>query len=248
MNARRNALKDRPLLIAYFPLGDPATPLDALDVYAQSGVDYVELGWPARDPYLDGSDVRASMARASQGAALADLAQAKRTLRGMAPRSLLMTYAEADHPALENDEMFNGLDSLLLVAPPHDPHRRAMETRARRAGTTICVFLPLPLSANDIASARQADGYVMLQAAPGVTGLRPSLDPSNRERIALLRREGVSAPLVLGFGVSQAEHARAAVEFGADGIVVGSAALRAGREGREALGVLLRALRSGLDG
>ena len=50
------------------------------------------------------------------------------------------------------------------------------------------------------------------------------------------------------FGVSTAEHARAAVALGADGVVVGSAALRAALQGPAALAGLLKALRRGLDG
>jgi len=42
----------RPLLAVYFPLGDPEIVVDLLDVYAENRVDIVELGWPARDPYL----------------------------------------------------------------------------------------------------------------------------------------------------------------------------------------------------
>jgi tryptophan synthase alpha chain len=252
MKAHRGGshLATNPLLVAYFPLGDPDTPIEWLDVYAESGVDFVEFGWPARDPYLDGPDVRTSMARASPSAALAALTHAKRRLgaRAAPPRSLLMTYAEALHPGLDNNELFCALDAVLVVGSPANPLRMAMEAGARRTGAAICAFLPLPLRADDIGAARRADGYAMLQAAPGVTGPRQALDPSNGERIALLRREGVAAPVVLGFGVSQAAHARAAVKWGADGIVVGSAALRAARAGRAELGALLKELRGGLDG
>ena len=45
-------------------LAIPPSAADLLDLYADAGVDVVECGWPARDPYLDGPDVRASMARA----------------------------------------------------------------------------------------------------------------------------------------------------------------------------------------
>ena len=47
----------RARLVVYFPLADPALPIDLLDLYAEAGVDVVEFGWPAREPYLDGPDV-----------------------------------------------------------------------------------------------------------------------------------------------------------------------------------------------
>ena len=85
----------------------------------------------------------------------------------------------------------------------------------------------------------------MLQAAPGLTGPRASLDPANAGRIASLRASGVAAPILLGFGVSNGEQARAAVGLGADGVVVGSAALRAALAGRAELAALLKDLRTG---
>jgi tryptophan synthase alpha chain len=240
----------RPLLAVYFPLGDPEVPVGMLDVHAETGVDIVELGWPARDPHLDGPDVRASMARASGGDPRAALRSALQRLAGypQAPRALLMTYAETDHPALADATLFRGLHAVLAVGPPNDPSRAGIEARARRAGAAVSVFMPLPVPEADLAAARGADGYVMLQAAPGVTGPRAALDPANGERVARLREAGVAAPIVLGFGVSEGAQARAAVALGADGIVVGSAALRAARRGCGALGVLLRELRNGLDG
>ena len=239
----------RPTLVVYFPLGDPEIPIDGLDVYAERGVDFVEFGWPAREPYLDGPDVSASMARASLGDPRAALAGALSRLaaHAHAPKALLMTYGEASHPGLEDVSFFHGLDALLVVGSPTDPLRLTLEARARQAGVAISVFLPLPLTEADIAAARDADGYVMLQAAPGVTGPRATLDPGNRERIALLRVAGVRAPIILGFGLSEGAQARAAVELGADGVVVGSAALRAGRRGLSELETLLRDLRNDLD-
>ena len=89
-----------PSLIAYFPLADAIVPTHLLDLYADAGVDIVEFGWPARDPYLDGVDVRASMARAAQGDPRAALTAACERLSShrKAPKVVIMTYAEPDHP------------------------------------------------------------------------------------------------------------------------------------------------------
>ncbi len=236
-------------LIVYFPLGDPAVAPDVLDLYADSGVDVVECGWPASEPYLDGPDVRASMARALPQDLARAWSQVRERLAGRSgPGALLMTYATARHPGLNDPQFFSGAYGVLAVAPAGDFCRAALEAHARASGAAVCAFLPEPLSEDDIAEARSADGYVMLQAAPGLTGPRLSLDRANADRIAWLRASGISAPIVLGFGVSTPEHAQAAVTFGADGVVVGSAALRAALQGPAALGALLKGLRKGLDG
>ncbi len=235
--------------IAYFPLADPAVPIAFLDLYANAAVDAVEFGWPSREPYLDGPDIRASMTRALGRDPLAALTAALQRLakHSKPPGAVVMTYAEADHPALSNRALFQGVDAVLVVAPPDDAIRAAIEARARIAGAAVSTFLPLPLTEADVAAARHADGYVMLQAAPDLTGPRVSLDPANAGRIAELREAGVDAPIVLGFGISSGAQARAAIGFGADGAVVGSAALRAALKGSAELAALLDDLRNGLN-
>ena len=172
-------------LAAFFPLADPLAPIDLLDVYAGEGVDYVEFGWPAKDPYLDGPDVRDAMKRAGPGDPAAALISAcgmlARHIAG--PRALLMTYAEPGHPALTNLLLFDAIDALLVVAPAGDRTRISMETQAQARGVAVSSFLALPLAEADIAAATRASGYVMLQAAPGVTGPRATLDPVNAARI-----------------------------------------------------------------
>ena len=110
------------------------------------------------------------------------------------------------------------------------------------------MFVPAALHPDDGAAAGRADGYVMLQAAPGLTGPRASLDPANAGASPVCAPAGVAAPILLGFGVSNGAQARGAVSLGADGVVVGSAALRAALAGRAELAALLKDLRTGLDG
>lgn len=237
-------------LAAFFPLADPLAPIDLLDIYAGEGVDYVEFGWPAKGPYLDGPDVRDAMTRAGSADPGAALLSCCERLAGRSdrPQALLMTYAEPEHPALVNQKLFEAIDALLAVAPANDAVRVSMETLARANGTAVSSFLALPLADADVFAATQASGYVMLQAAPGVTGPRATLDPDNAVRISALRAKGISAPILLGFGISNGAQARAAIDLGADGIVVGSAVLRAAIQGPSALAHCLKDLRNALNG
>ena len=227
-----------PRLVVYFPLGDPAVLLDLIDVYDGEGVDIVECGWPALDPYLDGPDVRDSMARAGEPTAAWAAVRERR--------------AGVDAKPVVDDLRWAGSYGRRGAAarrlavprgrPAGRPRRATLEAAARASGAKVCAFLPLPLTGADVAEARRADGYVMLQAAPGVTGPRPSLDPANTERLTRLRTSGVVAPVVLGFGISNGAQARTAVGLGADGVVVGSAALRTGARGLD------QGFAEGLDG
>src|SRR3982751_5697696 len=54
----------RPALICYLPLGDPAGGDDLAGLYAECGVDILEIGVPGGDPYLDGPTIAESFRRA----------------------------------------------------------------------------------------------------------------------------------------------------------------------------------------
>jgi tryptophan synthase alpha chain len=88
-------------------------------------------------------------------------------------------------------------------------------------------------------------GFVYLISRLGVTGARDDVPPDLESTITRLRR-ATSLPVCVGFGISSTEQARRIGTL-ADGIVVGSAIVRAaGRDISEAL-ALARDLRSALD-
>jgi len=89
---------------------------------------------------------------------------------------------------------------------------------------------------------------VMLQANPGPTGIKPVVLPDNASVIGMLRTLGVTTPIALGIGIGNPEQARAAVEMGADGVVVGTLMVETMLRGRGALQDLLLSLREALDG
>ena len=88
----------------------------------------------------------------------------------------------------------------------------------------------------------------MLQANPGPTGIKPVVLPDNARVIAMLRKLGLASPIALGIGIGNAEQARAAVQMGADGIVIGSLTIEMLLVGRSALVELLTSLREAIDG
>jgi len=250
-SAARNVrpLRQPPILSCYFPLGDPLVGLDLLDVFIAEGVDVIEIGMSAPDPFLDGPDIRSSMARADRANWRVDLDRVLEHLAQYArpPKALLMTYVDTAHPALSDTGLWRGIDSLLVVARKGDRLALAVEQAAVEKGVALSAFLSLPLANDEVTRARSAAFYVMLQAAEGQTGPRETLDGESHARIARLRADGVDAPILLGFGISSGRQAREARDQDADGIIVGSQVLRAALAGRDELKSLLRDLRSGLD-
>jgi tryptophan synthase alpha chain len=72
--------------------------------------------------------------------------------------------------------------------------------------------------------------------------------PNNTKVIGMLRKLGLRSPIALGIGIGNAEQARAALEMGADGIVIGSLTVETMLRGRSELVELLRSLREAIDG
>jgi tryptophan synthase alpha chain len=94
--------------------------------------------------------------------------------------------------------------------------------------------------------ARHGSGFVYLISRLGVTGIQQSTSTSLPQTVRRLRST-TTLPICVGFGISTPDHARTVGSF-ADGIVVGSALVRAAEQGADAVEKLTRSLRSALDG
>ena len=93
--------------------------------------------------------------------------------------------------------------------------------------------------------ARHGGGFVYLISRLGVTGERAELPPELPDTVRRLRAS-TTLPICIGFGISTPAQAKAAAQLG-DGVVVGSALVRAaGRSVQEAI-ELTAALRAAID-
>ena len=93
--------------------------------------------------------------------------------------------------------------------------------------------------------ARTGSGFVYLISRLGVTGEQATLSAELPATAARLRA-ATSLPVCIGFGIATPEQARAAAAL-ADGVVVGSAIVRAAGESVDAAVALATALRRGID-
>ncbi|HEX2377270.1 MAG TPA: tryptophan synthase subunit alpha, partial [Gaiellales bacterium] len=81
----------------------------------------------------------------------------------------------------------------------------------------------------DVACAR-AGGFIYLVSVAGTTGARAQASDRVAGLIARVRPH-TPLPLLVGFGISTAEHLRAMLDAGADGVVIGSRAIEVAEEG-----------------
>jgi tryptophan synthase alpha chain len=100
-----------------------------------------------------------------------------------------------------------------------------------RAARPATVFLAAPTSAESrlAAVAEATTGFVYATSTLGVTGERQSLSDMAAPLVTRLRAH-TDKPVCVGIGVTTAEHAAEVAGF-ADGVIVGSAVVRAAGEG-----------------
>jgi tryptophan synthase alpha chain len=93
--------------------------------------------------------------------------------------------------------------------------------------------------------AQHGRGFVYLISRMGVTGMQQSLPPELNDTMRRLRAV-TTLPVCVGFGISQPDQARTVAEM-ADGVVVGSAIVRAAEESVESAVSLAQAMRAAID-
>ncbi len=218
-----------PLLVCYLPVGDPLCDVAAAArTYCDAGVDVIEVGIPSADAYRDGLTIRSSMLRAlSAGVNASTVPQALRAVLPV-PRPLIvwMCYPEVPLAAFQEGATSGLLDAVLML----DAHDRTdvgeLEACLSDIGVARCAFVSASESAGELAAARSATGYVMVQTRPGPTGTDAPAGPVDPDMAQRVRR-ATDLPVVAGFGVRNGVDAAAVIAAGFDGVVVGSACVEA---------------------
>ena len=218
-----------PYVMAGFPFAD-VTP-DLMHGMVKAGADVIELGIPFSDPSADGPVIQKAGEKAlALGIGLAkvlDIVAAFRILDKSTP-VVLMGYANP----VERYEIKNGaasfiknaseagVDGMLIVDyPPEECEAFAASLRAHNMDL---IFLLAPTSTDERMAqvARVASGYVYYVSLKGVTGAG-NLDTAAVEAMLPRIRQHVSIPVGVGFGIRDAETAKAVGKV-ADAVVIGS--------------------------
>lgn len=253
LSARLAALRaaQRRALVCYVTAGHPdrASSLRLLRELPEAGADVIEVGVPFSDPLADGPVIQASSQRAlEQGMTLAGTLALVAEARTTAP-VVLFTYLNpllAAGPDVLERAREAGVHGILITDLPvgADPEREAW----LGGGPLEFVRLVAPTTpATRMAEiARHGRGFVYLISRLGVTGVQEEVAADLPASIAALRNV-CTLPICVGFGVSRPEHAR---QIGAlaDGVIVGSAIVRAADGSVEEALTLVRSLRAALDG
>ena len=235
IDATFRALHDqqRKALIPYVTAGFPYADITPALMHGMvtAGADIIELGVPFSDPSADGAVIQRAGERAlSLGIGTSQVLAMVSTFRERNDDTpvVLMGYAnpveryDQKHGtnAFVRDAAAAGVDGLLIVDyPPEECDDFAATMRA--AGLDL-IFLLAPTSTE--ARMRQisqvASGYVYYVSLKGVTG-SGALDAAGVAAMVPRIRKHVSVPVGVGFGIRDAETARAIAQV-ADAVVIGS--------------------------
>jgi tryptophan synthase alpha chain len=241
----------RRALVVYVTAGHPDAErsLELLKAIEAAGADVIEVGVPFSDPMADGPVIQASSQRAlEQGmtyAKVLDLIARARLGVPIVLFSYLNPVLAAGADALDRAAAA-GAHGLLITDLPvgADP---ALEERFS-SGPLAFIRLVAPTTPLDRMAyiATHGSGFVYLISRLGVTGARERLPTELPETIARLRK-ATQLPICVGFGVSTPEQAANVARL-ADGVVVGSAIVKAAGESVARAAALTRHLRNAIDG
>jgi len=242
----------RTALIPYLTAGYPSrdVSLEALRMVVDAGADFVEVGIPFSDPLADGPIIQRSTHEAlasgmTVSGVLELVAEAQLDVPVIAFGYLnpILAYG-IDRFLRDADDV--GIGGLLLTDLPlgEDP---AVEEQVRLSPLDwISIVAPTTEPERAKRVLEGAEGFVYVISRLGVTGARTELD-DQVEQIVTRVRTWTDLPVALGFGIASGEQAAVAARY-ADGVVVGSALVRALDDGIEAARHLTSELRAAIDG
>jgi len=249
---RFDALKkeSRRALVCYVTAGHPdvGRSLETLRALEEGGADIIELGVPFSDPIADGPVIQASSQKALENGmtyygVLALIERAR-------PRVPIVLFSYLNPILAAGPDALTraadaGASGILVTDIPvgADPAREEW------LGNSPLAFIRLvaPTTPRDRMAeiARHGSGFVYLISRLGVTGVQETTAATLPDTIQRLR-SATKLPICVGFGISTPAQAQSVGKL-ADGVVVGSALVKAAEQGPEDVLKLTRSLREALD-
>lgn len=227
----------RGAFVGYLPIGYPdlQTSVEAAVTLAEAGADVLELGPPYSDPVMDGLVIQeATQAALAAGFRLRDTFTAVKAITDRVDVPVVvMTYW--------NPVMQYGVDRFAddlvaaggagLITPDITPDAAADWIAASERTGLDRIFLAAPTSTDERLAmiAEASTGFVYTVSTMGITGERAELDAAARHLVDRLRGHGVEHACV-GIGISTPDQVSGVLDY-ADGAIVGTALVRALRDG-----------------
>jgi tryptophan synthase alpha chain len=220
-------------VVPYITAGDPDldTTYKLLVAMAHGGATAIEVGVPFSDPAADGPVIQRACERALAGGVKLHhvIDVAARAVKATGVPIVLFSYLNPLlRHGLENvaqDAADAGLAGVLVTDLPAESAQGFSDALQRRGLDLVSLVAPTSSAERIAQIAKHATGFLYAISVTGVTGTRQNLSADASALLARIRSV-TDLPVAVGFGISNAEQARAAWAQGADAVIVGSAIVR----------------------
>ncbi len=222
-----------PFLVA----GDPdIAQFKKLALAIEPYIDILEIGIPFSDPIADGPTIQEANVRAFNAGINTKLAlEAIKEIRTRTKKPIvILTYyniliqgAETIEASL--DKTFkslkeSGVDGVVIGDLPIEEADLTLKACEKYDILLILLIAPSTTEERLNEILKEAKGFIYLISLMGVTGARDTVAQITKDTIKKIKhRTNGILPILVGFGISQPEHAKTIVDAGADGVIIGSA-------------------------
>lgn len=208
--------------------------------------DFLEVGIPFSDPVADGPVIMSAGQKAiARGETLDTILESVDRIRAkmLVQKDIyLMHYANTAHKkgyaAFCERCAKSGISGFIVPDMPLG-ESEALKHEANARGMRMIHFITTESTSEQIdAIARSAEGFVYAISMRGITGQKLGFTGEIREKVAAIKSK-LACPVVLGFGIKDAETAKDALCF-ADGFIMGTRPVEAIGGGYESFDSFIR--------
>lgn len=232
-----NKNKERKYFMPFLVAGDPTIEkfvelVLSLEPYA----DILEIGIPFSDPIADGETVQEANLRAFKAGINTDkvLGAIKQLRKKTDKPIVVLTYYNiliqgAETIELALDKTFYkmrsaGIDGIVIADLPVEEANLALKTAEKYGISIIFIIAPSTTEERLNKVLAVADGFLYLIAVMGVTGARKEIEEITKITIQNVKKKiNDKLPIFLGFGISTPTQSKTMIDYGADGVIIGSA-------------------------
>lgn len=220
----------RKLLSIYLTCGypEPSWTVPLAESIFRGGADFIELGIPFSDPIADGPVIQAASTRSLNAGTTLNSCFESAAQIASAGRVLFMGYFNSLLAVGIKDFLARSISARvqgLIIPDLLYGQEQDVWNDCANSGIPLIPFVAPTTTNERCAIINQAAApFVYAVSIAGVTGVRSEL-PQNISHYLNRVRAVIKTPLLVGFGISNAQSARALSPF-CDGIIVGSALIQ----------------------
>jgi tryptophan synthase alpha chain len=246
MNSARSKTVQGRAFAGYFPGGYPGVEASLELMQKTAGeIDIFEIGYPSYDPYLDGDMIKNAHKKALERGTpdRSYWRRLREIIRG--PLWIMAYKKDFIDSGVYRDFAEDGLADMLVLPDCSDRERLELRAELARTGLDVMGFAGPQTPPEQFRIIAQGHQAIYFQRYVGKTG--SAVTEEDPSAYLEMIRSFPSVKLYAGFGINSGAQARRLVEQGFDGVIVGTALIRALEESEEQLMKLIRDISASIN-